>query len=617
MTRRPSQLEKHRLASSIRSRVDHFTDRAAPLTEASMERWSAALDLRALRAEFGSNLWVVSASQLRRNVRAWTRLTGSPARVCYPVKANPSPAVLEILAELGASAECASAAELQLARLAGFPSERLVYGSPAPELGTAWRVLAQGGTVVADSASMLLALDAKAAEAAESGWTQGRGRVLLRVNPSIDIRHRRDESWTELTAHAARTGKFGVPSECVVELVERLETLRLDGLHAHVGTQMDHVEPFLALARHLAELADRIADATAQRPTILDLGGGLGIAFTAADRIPSIEALGLALASDECDPRFERWFEPGHALVGNAVALLGTITEKKSVRGREWAVADIGTDQLAKITLLSWRHQVLGPDARPLPTTGDGALAGPLCFSGDTLLPATDASRLAVGDIILVQHAGAYCAALASTFNGRRSAGTVVVREDGRVVRTADAARTLDEPLARGHAWGQATARCDGRATPLGIDAVERLSSRVLREELCKERFSYRSALRDGARAFEYEVDVDSPVGFVSMPLAIRIAGDAAIVSVLRMLGHEVKAFPVWGTELGLSMRGQVRTNVPVLVRIELSHATTRGDGASRQSGSRCLAVRFTLRNDDGPTARGSFEIMFDEAAAG
>ena len=91
----------------------------------------------------------------------------------------------------------------------------------------------------------------------------------------------------------------------------------------------------------------------------------------------------------------------------HAAALLGSITAIKSTRGTRWAIADIGSDQLAKITLLSWRHAVLGPDGAALPMDGADALGGPLCFSGDTLLPSTDASGLAVGDPILVQRAGA------------------------------------------------------------------------------------------------------------------------------------------------------------------------------------------------------------------
>jgi len=579
---------------------------------ASLEAWSASLDLRALRERFGSCLWVVSAAQLRANFDEWARLAGAAERVCFPVKANPSPAVLELLASFGARAECASPAEILLARLAGFASDRIVYGSPAPDLDAAWRVYRDGGTVVADSAEMLRALDARASEQRTVACS---GRIFVRVNPSIDIRYRRSESWSELTAHARKTGKFGVASEELTDLLRTLQSIRVSGLHAHVGTQMDHAEPFVDLARHLGELAIDIEHSSAHRIEVLDLGGGLGIPFTDNDLFPSIRAFGRALAP-QLATRFEHWFEPGHALVGNAVALVGTVTAVKSTRGVRWAIADIGSDQLAKITLLNWRHRILGPNGEPLPMSGPDALGGPLCFSGDTLLPSTDTSGLAVGDPVLVQHTGAYCAALASTFNGRRSGGTVVVAEDGSIHRVSEPAAALDEPLARTHAWST-TAAVAGVTpaikTTLDAGAIASLSSRVLREDLCEERWDYRGATAVGARSYEFELDVRSPVGFVSMPLAIRLAGDAAIVAVLSVLGHATKAFPVWGTSLDLQMPRQVSTSRPVRVRIDVSHAATRSKAQAKH-----LAVRFGMWNEGeaGPSATGSFEIMFDESPA-
>ncbi|MFM7260774.1 MAG: diaminopimelate decarboxylase family protein, partial [bacterium] len=250
---------------------------------AALESWSRTLPLRDLLAEHGSNVWIISESQLRANLAAWTRLAGTAARILYPVKANPSPAILEILASAGASAECASPAEILLARLAGFNDDRIAYNSPAADLATAWKLLASGGTVVADSRVFLAALDERAAAADRIGETLPRGRLLVRVNPSIDIRYRKAESWSDLTSHAKKSGKFGIPSEEIVDAVSRLVHLKVDGLHAHVGTQMDHVEPFVLLAAHLAQLARAIAARTGVLPTILDLGGGLGIPFAEKD----------------------------------------------------------------------------------------------------------------------------------------------------------------------------------------------------------------------------------------------------------------------------------------------------------------------------------------------
>ena len=608
----PSQFA---LAAAAPARTSPAVAPARPSEYAQLASWPDQLDLRALQAEFGSNVWIVSAAQLVENLAAWSRVAGSASRIAYPVKANPSPTVLEILAAHGASAECAAPAELALARRAGFAPSRLVYNSPVADIRTAASVLAHGGTVVADSLDLLARLDSLAAQPSTSGarhgqlWRARGARILLRVNPALDIRYKKDEAWSELTSHAKKTGKFGVPSEDVVEAAAALRHIELDGLHAHVGTQMDHTQPFVDLALHLASLADAIHARTGSLPRILDLGGGLGVPFTPTDRFPSIDALADALGP-ALDARFEHWFEPGHALVGNAVALLGSIAAVKRVRGKRWAIADVGTDQLAKITLLDWRHQVRGPDGRPLPFTGDDSLGGPLCFSGDTLLPTTDTSALSAGDPILVEHTGAYCASLASTFNGRRAGGTAVVRLDGAIVRTAAAAATLDEPLAATHAWGLANSRepVDPAAAAVDGERVARLSSKVLREDLCHERFRHVGAVQVGPRAWEFEFDVSSPVGFVSMPLAIRLAGDAAIVAALLDAGEDTKAYPVWGTELALAMPKQVPTNAPVIVRIELSAAAREGAGADchRQS------VRFAL---NGGAATGTFALAFDRSA--
>jgi diaminopimelate decarboxylase len=82
-----------------------YADACAAPEKACIETWSAALNLRALLAEHGSNVWVVSEAQLLANLDSWTRIAGTRERVLFPVKANPSPAVLELLAAAGASAD--------------------------------------------------------------------------------------------------------------------------------------------------------------------------------------------------------------------------------------------------------------------------------------------------------------------------------------------------------------------------------------------------------------------------------------------------------------------------------------------------------------------------------
>lgn len=568
---------------------------------ACLESWSRALDLRALRLRFPTPTYVLDERRLRDNLNAWADVVGDAANVCYPVKANPSPVVLELLAGWGARAECASATEIRLARLAGFASDKILYGTPAPDLAAACELFAQGGTVIADSIEFLRMLD----EHLPCGRAK-KGRVLLRVNPSKPIAYQDKKDWQDLTAHAERTGKFGVPAEEAAEALSLCRRIRVSGLHTHVGTQMDHVEPYVATMARLAELADEIGCRTRQRIEILDLGGGLGIPFTPHDRFPSIEALGRAIR-----PGFAAgttyWVEPGHALIGDAVGLLAGIVAKKCVRGRHWAIADVGTDQLAKITLLKWWHQVRGPDGAPLPMEGDSSLGGPLCFSGDILLPHTDVSSLEAGDPIFIQHTGAYCAALGNGFNGRNYGGMALRRCDGEIVAVANAEKEVAQAPLSTHLWG--ASKKDWRTSePIPLDRIERLSSAALRTGMKDDRYDFSSATRLGESSFAFEVDIDSGIPFVTMPLLVRIAGDAGIIAGLTALAQDEKRFPVWGCNLRLDMPENLPCREKLRLRIDLSAIANR-----RTEREKRVMARFAV---DGTKISGTFDLRFEMPSA-
>jgi diaminopimelate decarboxylase len=61
-----------------------------------LETWSQRLDLPGLLAQCGSNVWIIAEQQLQDNLRDWTVLVSSANQIFFPIKANPSPAVLEI-----------------------------------------------------------------------------------------------------------------------------------------------------------------------------------------------------------------------------------------------------------------------------------------------------------------------------------------------------------------------------------------------------------------------------------------------------------------------------------------------------------------------------------------
>ncbi len=529
--------------------------------------WTEKADLPALQKTFGSPVWLVDKDQLLDNLHAFRTFTGNPAQVLYPVKANPAPAVLHILGNAGAGADCANAQEVDLALLAGIPYRHIVYNTPFQDMAYCVHLLAEGATVVLDDPAAIRAV-APVADTLP-------GKVWLRINPMLDASYERSEKNQELMAHGGASSKFGVPEEQVPPLLAETG-LTVDGLHLHVGTQMDNLDTFRRALAKLHEWADRLRE-WGHPVQDLDIGGGLGIAFTPGQAFPQL-ADWTSCLNDLRKAGYRYYAEPGHALVGNAVGLLVTLLTKKDSRHKTWGIVDAGTDQLAKVTLLHWPHTILDHRNKPLPFQGEDALAGPLCFAGDTLLPNTDLTGQNPGDPLLITNAGAYTFALSNNFNGRTIPAWVLLDGSQAVLHT-HAERTFNRLFLQQLRWDPTA---ENEQPPLAEEQVQALQSSYLSDEIRTDSYTFTSFRRISDRRYRFLAQVRSPVPFVSMPLAIRILGDAAIVATLHAIGKDNKHGPVWGKKLELEYQGTIPSDKPLTADLFLSAITTNRKGKSR-----------------------------------
>jgi len=533
--------------------------------------WSRDLPLDALLVEHGSPLWVMHEGRLRENLRGFVAVTGDAARVFFPVKSNPTPALLAWLARAGAGADCASRHEVRLALLAGVPHARILYTSPAPDRALVLDLLRQGARVVLDHADDVRWLEERAGE--EPGpWS---GRLMLRVHPALSASYAHAADYQDLTAHAGEVSKFGLtPDELLA--VARATSLRIDGLHLHVGTQMDNLAPFTA-ARGLLEGLGRELRALGHPVRLLDMGGGLGLPFASGRSFPGVDAYARAVL-DGRDGDFDLAVEPGHALVGDAVALLTRVLRVKRSGTRRIAICDAGTDLLAKVTLLRWPHRVLR-GREELCEPGDDVLAGPLCFGGDNLLTGVDLSAVQEGDVLCVRDAGAYCAALANRFNGRHAPATVWIPEDGPPRRVQAREDPGLDPQLQTALWRDAP-----DTEP--HDETERclpLSSRYLHALARDDAYDFTRIEAIGPRALRLHVQTRAEVPFLAAPFALRIVGDAAIVLVLRMLGASEKRVPVWARRIVMDCAESLPAGAPVVCTVRAS-AISAGEGSSQRA---------------------------------
>ena len=376
-------------------------------------------DVVELAREFGTPAYVYAEDDIRARARSYVEAFARRTErfeVVWASKAFPCTAVNRLLWEEGLSCDVASGGELHLALKGGFEPRRIyMHGNNKTEDELRFALEAGVGHIVVDSFDEIDRLERLVGE---SGRRQ---RVMLRVTPGIAA-----------SGHAAvQTGqvdsKFGFSAADIPRAAERAAAagcLELSGLHAHIGSQVFDLEPYERLSELLAGMGDY---------PLLNLGGGLAVAYTADDEPPAIDDYVATLLSGAPD-RVTVLCEPGRSLVANAGVTLYTIGTVKQVAGvRTYVAVDGGMSDNLRPMLYGARYEAEIAD-RP----GGGtlcAVAGMHCESGDVLIRDASLDSPRPGDLLVVPATGAYGHAMANNYNALPRPPVVFCREgDARVV---------------------------------------------------------------------------------------------------------------------------------------------------------------------------------------
>ena len=374
-----------------------------------------------LAREFGTPAYVVAEDDLRARARRFRQALDAGSRdgsVIFASKAFPCTAVLRLFAEEGLGCDVASAGELALALAAGFDPARLVmHGNAKSSDELRYALEARVGEIVIDNFDEIERLGELTAQAGE------RQPVLIRVTPGVD----------PVTHHMISTGqadsKFGFSMDdapAAIERVRAIAGLRLDGLHMHIGSQLLDTAPYREAVAALATLGEF---------PVYDLGGGLGVAYTADQRPPSIEdyvATNVAAANELLTPGCRLLLEPGRALVANgAVTLYTVIGVKRNVS--TWVAVDGGMSDNLRPMLYGARYEAHVADR--LGGTTRCHLAGKHCESGDVIVRDALLDEPRRGDIVVTPATGAYGFAMSNNYNGVPRPPVIFCRDgDARVV---------------------------------------------------------------------------------------------------------------------------------------------------------------------------------------
>jgi diaminopimelate decarboxylase len=365
-----------------------------------------------LAREFGTPAYVYAEDDMRARARAYLeafRARVEHYEVIYASKAFPCTAAYRLFAEEGLSTDVASGGELHLALAGGFDPKRIhMHGNNKTRADLDYALSAGVGHIVVDSFDEIERLRGSAV------------RVLLRVTPGIK------PSTHSYIQTGQEDSKFGFGLDDVPRGVAACSEagLQLDGLHAHIGSQVFELEAFERLAEVLLGMGEW---------PLLNLGGGLGIAYTQEDHPPSIEEYVEALLR-HAPENVTVLCEPGRSLVGNAGVTLYTVgTVKRIPDVRTYVAVDGGMADNLRPMLYGARYEAEIADR--FGGSDHVTIAGMHCESGDILVQDATLDDPRPGDVLVMPATGAYGHAMANNYNALLRPPVIFCKDgDARVV---------------------------------------------------------------------------------------------------------------------------------------------------------------------------------------
>jgi diaminopimelate decarboxylase len=393
----------------------------------------------ALADEFGTPLIVYCDQTLRSSAQAYRR-AAPDALVAYGVKAFPNLALLQLFAGEGLGADVSTLGELVFALRAGIPGAIIVLhgnNKSDEELHTA-----------AENGVGLVVLDAL--DEIERAAGAGVRRVLVRATPGI-------EAATHDAIKTAHYGsKFGLPSDQALRAIEDAlaQGLEVAGLHVHIGSQLLDLGAERATIDWLASFASECRAELGWTPSIVDLGGGLGIQYVESEPAPAVEEFVAALLQRteqawklHALPSPKIVLEPGRSLVGRAgftIYRVGSV--KRASDATTYAAVDGGMSDNPRPHLYGARYTALLANRAEEKPVASYSIAGKHCESGDVLIERVLLPEPQRDDLLAIPGTGAYTLGMASNYNALpRPAAVLVAEGRPRLIRRRE---TIDDLLA-------------------------------------------------------------------------------------------------------------------------------------------------------------------------
>ncbi len=371
----------------------------------------------------------------------------SPA-VCFSVKSCSNLHILRLLAERGAWFDVVSGGELQRVLEAGAGGDRIVFAGvgktyaemrAAVDVGIAWF------NVESEEELEKLISVARA-----TGKT---ARAALRINPDVDPHTH------VYTTTGKRGTKFGLDLDQVRTAFHdyaRAGPVELSGIHLHIGSPVNKLEPYVRAITKTLELIDELRDEGFDIEA-LNIGGGYGAHYEGCEAPPAT-GYAACVVPLLTDANLSILLEPGRSIAANAGILLTQTVYVKQTGDRRFIIVDAAMTDLLRPALYGayhfawpvWVTEGLVPPHRSpdlkLPGTELADVVGGVCESADFLAKDRWLPPIRRDTLMAIFSAGAYGFSMSSQYNSRPRAAEVLI--DGDASRLIRRRETYDDLVA-------------------------------------------------------------------------------------------------------------------------------------------------------------------------
>jgi len=403
----------------------HYKNGALHIEEVALSR---------IARDVGTPVYCYSLKALQDNYQALDQALQSamPQQdilIAYACKAGSNIALMKALGALGAGADIVSGGELERAKAAGIPAEKIVYSGVGKSRAEMAAALEYG--IWQMNVESLPELELLSQTAVDMGKT---ARIALRVNPDVHA------GGHDKISTGRKQDKFGIDIEKAPEIYDyaaKLPGIEIAGAAMHIGSQIAENAPFRDAFTRMVTLVDNLR-MRGHNISRIDIGGGFGITYK--DEMPMDLDAFAALVKEMIAPLgCQIILEPGRALVGNAGLLLSRVlyikncpsAGKVAAGERSFVIIDAAMNDLIRPTLYNAYHPIL-PVREAAADTPQHAydIVGPICETGDTFMTGEVLPEMRRDDLAAFMVSGAYGAVMSSYYNTRALVPEVLVKDD-------------------------------------------------------------------------------------------------------------------------------------------------------------------------------------------